>query len=72
MSRRGWFIRFLCSSIEARSMTSRSKGVSGVDVLYMNGGTSNMQMGKIFKIRAGKIHEIETLGTSLPYGTQSG
>jgi hypothetical protein len=53
-------------------MTSRSKGVSGVDVLYMNGGTSNMQMGKIFKIRAGKIHEIETLGTSLPYGTQSG
>jgi len=48
------------------------KGVPGVDVLHMNGGTSNMQMGEIFKIRAGKIHEIETLGTSLPYGTKSG
>ena len=47
------------------------KGVSGVDVLHMNGGTSNMQMGEIFKIRAGKIHEIETVGTSLPYGTKS-
>ena len=48
------------------------KGVPGVDVLHMNGGTSNMQMGEIFKIRAGKIHEIETVGTSLPYGTKSG
>ncbi len=48
------------------------KGVPGVDVLHMNGGTSNMQMGEIFKIRGGKIHEIETVGTSLPYGTKSG
>jgi hypothetical protein len=48
------------------------KGVPGVDVLHMNGGTSNMRMGEIFKIRGGKIHEIETVGTSLPYGTKSG
>ncbi len=48
------------------------KGVPGVDVIHMNGGTSNMQMGEIFKIRGGKIHEIETVGTSLPYGTKSG
>ncbi len=27
---------------------------------------------EIFKIRGGKIHEIETVGTSLPYGTKSG
>ncbi len=50
----------------------RIKGVPGVDVIHMNGGTSNMQMGEIFKIRGGKIHEIETVGTSLPYGTKSG
>jgi hypothetical protein len=37
----------------------------------MNGGTSNLQAGEIFKIRAGKIHEIEAMGVSLPYGTKS-
>jgi hypothetical protein len=42
------------------------KGVPGVDVIHMNGGASNMQMGEIFKIRGGKIYEIETVGTSLP------
>ena len=48
------------------------KGVPGVDVVHMNGGTSNLQAGEIFKIRAGKIHEIEAMGVSLPYGTKSG
>jgi hypothetical protein len=47
------------------------KGVPGVDVVHMNGGTSNLQAGEIFKIRDGKIHEIEAMGTSLPYGTKS-
>lgn len=48
------------------------QGVPGVDVVHMNGGTSNLQAGEIFKIRAGKIHEIEAIGASLPYGTKSG
>ena len=48
------------------------KGVPGVDVVHMNGGTSNLQAGEIFKIRAGKIHEIEAMGVGLPYGTKSG
>jgi hypothetical protein len=38
----------------------------------MGGGASNLQAAEIFKIRAGKIHEIEAMGTSLPYGTKSG
>jgi hypothetical protein len=38
----------------------------------MNGGTSNLQAGEIFKIRGGKIHEIEAMGASLPYGTKTG
>jgi hypothetical protein len=48
------------------------QGVPGVDTIPMGGGTSNLQAGEIFKIRAGKIHEIEAMGTSLPYGTKSG
>jgi hypothetical protein len=41
-----------------------------VDTIPMGGGTSNLQAGEIFKIRAGKNHEIEAMGTSLPYGTK--
>jgi hypothetical protein len=51
--------------------TIKIKGVPGVDTIQMNGGTSNLQAGEIFKIRAGKIHEIEAMGASLPYGTKS-
>jgi hypothetical protein len=51
--------------------TIHIKGVPGVDTVQMNGGTSNLQAGEIFKIRGGKIHEIEAMGTSLPYGTKS-
>lgn len=51
--------------------TIKIKGVPGVDTVQMNGGTPNLQAGEIFKIRSGKIHEIEAMGTSLPYGTKS-
>jgi hypothetical protein len=52
--------------------TIKIQGIPGVDTIPMNGGTSNLQAGEIFKIRAGKIHEIEAMGVSLPYGTKSG
>jgi len=48
------------------------QGVPGVDVIPMGGGTSNLQAREVFKIRAGKIREIEAMGVSLPYGTKSG
>ena len=48
------------------------QGVPGVDVIPMGGATSNLQAGEIFKIRGGKIHDIEAMGVSLPYGTKSG
>jgi len=51
--------------------TIKILGVPGVDTVPMNGGTSNLQAGEIFKIRGGKIHEIEAMGASLPYGTKS-
>jgi hypothetical protein len=34
--------------------------------------TSNLQAGEAFKIRGGKIHEVEAMGVSLPHGTKSG
>jgi hypothetical protein len=51
--------------------TIKIKGVPGVDTIDMNGGTSNLQAGEMFKIRGGDIHGIEAMGTSLPYGTKS-
>ncbi|MEO8096268.1 MAG: hypothetical protein ABI811_01095 [Acidobacteriota bacterium] len=38
----------------------------------MSGATSNLQAEEIFKIRGGKIHDVEAMGVSLPYGTKSG
>lgn len=52
--------------------TIKIQGVPGVDTIPMNGGTSNLQAGEIFKIHGGQIHEIEAMGVSLPYGTKSG
>ena len=52
--------------------TIKILGVPGVDSIPMGGGTSNLQAGEIFKIRGGKIHEIEAMGVSLPYGALSG
>ena len=48
------------------------QGVPGVDVIPMGGAASNLQAGEIFKTRGGKIHDIEAMGVSLPYGTKSG
>lgn len=48
------------------------KGVPGVTTLPLGGASSTMQMCEIFKIRSGKIHEVEAIGFALPYGAKSG
>lgn len=48
------------------------QGEPGADVIPMSGATSNLQAEEIFKIRGGKIHDVEAMGVSLPYGTKSG
>jgi hypothetical protein len=48
------------------------QGVPGVDTIPMGGGTSNLQAGESFKIKDGKIYDIEAMGVSLLYGTKSG
>jgi hypothetical protein len=48
------------------------KGVPGVTSLPLGGASSTMQMMEMFKIRGGKIHEVEAIGFALPYGARSG
>jgi hypothetical protein len=52
--------------------TIRIVGVPGVTTLPRPFGPINLQAGEIFKIRGGKIHEIEANGFLLPYGAASG
>jgi hypothetical protein len=48
-------------------------GVPGLDTIPMTGlGTSDLEAGEMFKIRGGKIHEIEAMGFILPYGSKTG
>jgi hypothetical protein len=48
-------------------------GIPGLDTIPMTGlGTSNLEAGEIFKVRGGKIHEIEAMGFILPYGSKTG
>jgi hypothetical protein len=48
-------------------------GIAGLEEMPMNGlRTSDLEAGEIFKIRDGKIHEIEAMGFILPYGSKTG
>jgi len=47
-------------------------GVPGLDEMPMNTRPSDLEAGEIFKIRDGKIHEIEAMGFILPYGSLTG
>ena len=55
---------------KVRSM--KITGVPGVDALPISFGPINMQACAVFKIRSGKIHEIEAMGFLLPYGAKNG
>jgi hypothetical protein len=53
--------------------TIKIVGVPGLDTIPMTGlGASDLEAGEIFKIRGGKIHEIEAMGFLLPYGSKTG
>jgi hypothetical protein len=47
-------------------------GVPGVDALPISFGPINMEATAVFKIRGGKIHEIEAMGFLLPYNAKTG
>ncbi len=52
--------------------TTKIVGVPGVDRVSRPIAPFNLQAGEIFKIRGGRIHEIEADGVVLPYGSSTG
>jgi hypothetical protein len=52
--------------------TLKIVGVPGVETLPMNFNPFDLPAAHIFKIRAGKIHEIEAMGFTMPYNSKTG
>jgi hypothetical protein len=52
--------------------TFKMKNVPGVDMIASYQGTFNLPAMHIYKIKKGKIYDIEAIGISLPYGSKSG
>ena len=57
---------------DGKLKTIKLKGVPGVDSMPAYQGTLNMLSVHFFKIKKGKIYDIEDTGVALPYGTMSG
>ncbi len=57
---------------DSKLKTMKLKGVPGLDSVPAYQGTFNMPAMHIFKIKKGKIYDIEATGLVLPYGTKTG
>ena len=57
---------------DSKLKTMKIKGVPGVDGVPAYQGTFNMPAMHFFKIKKGKIYDIEATGLVLPYGTKTG
>jgi hypothetical protein len=57
---------------DSQLKTMKLKGVPGVDSVPAFQGTFNMPAIHFFKIKKGKIYDIEATGLVLPYGTKTG
>jgi len=57
---------------DSKLKTMKLKGVPGVESVPAFQGTFNMPAIHFFKIRKGKIYDIEATGLVLPYGTKTG
>ena len=57
---------------DSKLKTMKLKGVPGVDSVPAFQGTFNMPAIHFFKIKKGKIYDIEATGLVLPYGTKTG
>ena len=69
---KGLAVTFVMFNHRGGSGSLPIKGVPGVTSLPLGGSSSTMQMGEMFKIRGGQIHEVEAIGFALPYGAKSG
>ena len=57
---------------DSKLKTMKLNGIPGVQSVPSYQGTFNMPAMHFFKIRKGKIYDIEAIGLVLPYGTRSG
>jgi hypothetical protein len=57
---------------DSKLKTMKLKGIPGVESVPAYQGTFNMPAIHFFKIRKGKIYDIEATGLVLPYGTKTG
>lgn len=57
---------------DSKLKTMKLKGIPGVKSVPSYQGTFNMPAMHFFKIKKGKIYDIEAIGLVLPYGTKSG
>ncbi len=57
---------------DSKLKTMKLRGVPGLDSVPAYQGTFNMPAMHIFKIKKGKIYDIEATGLVLPYGTKTG
>jgi hypothetical protein len=57
---------------DSKLKTMKLKGVPGIDSVPAFQGTFNMPAIHFFKIKKGKIYDIEATGLVLPYGTKTG
>ena len=57
---------------DSKLKTMKLKGVPGVESVPAFQGTFNMPAIHFFKIKKGKIYDIEATGLVLPYGTKTG
>ena len=57
---------------DSKLKTMKLKGIPGVESVPSYQGVFNMPAIHFFKIKKGKIYDIEATGLVLPYGTKSG
>jgi len=57
---------------DSKLKTMKVKGVPGLNSVPAYQGTFNMPAMHLFKIKKGKIYDIEATGLSVPYGTKTG
>ncbi len=70
--RKGLAVGFSNLYHDSKLKMQKIKGIPGLDSVPSFQGTFNMPAMHFFKIKKGKIYDIEATGLSLPYGTKTG
>jgi hypothetical protein len=69
---KGFAVGFSDFYHDSKLKTMKLRGVPGLESVPAYQGTFNMPAMHIFKIKKGKIYDIEATGLVLPYGTKTG